>query len=85
MPAERDRSKIQSLNWIKESVHSNMDRCKEKLLNLAGKEVLIKDEIQAIPSYVMSIVNLPRSFCTQLCAMVAKFWWKSEGKTRGIH
>lgn len=48
------------------------------------KEVLIKDMIQAIPSYVMSILSLPKTFAS-ITAYVANFWWKSNGKYRGIH
>ncbi|KAF7824100.1 uncharacterized protein G2W53_022244 [Senna tora] len=42
---------------------------------LAGNKTLIKSVVQAISSYVMSIVKLPKSFCAILSSMVAKFWW----------
>lgn len=41
-----------------------------RLLNPAGKEVLIKVIIQEIPSYVMCIVSFLKTFCKQLCASV---------------
>ena len=51
----------------------NLEGWKEKLLNQAGKEVLIKAVVQAIPSYVMSIVKFPKGFCKRLCSMGQDF------------
>ena len=64
---------------------AKMEGWKEKLLNPAGKEVLIKAVIQAIPTYAMSILKFPKTFCDSICARIAKFWWANSGKDRGIH
>ena len=58
---------------------------KEKLLNPAGKEVLIKVVIQTIPSYTMSILKFLRGFCEKLCKKVARFWWSMNGEDRNTH
>lgn len=47
--------------------------------------MLIKDMVQAIPSYIISILNLPKSFCASLITVVVRFWWTSSRKHRGIH
>lgn len=39
-----------------------MDGWKERLLNQAGKKILIKAIIQAIPTYAMSILRFPKRF-----------------------
>lgn len=85
LPAEWGRNRTSSLAWIKERVVCKLQGWKESLLNQAGKEVLIKAVIQAIPSYAMSMIKFPKTFCHSLCAMVARFWWSSHGKERGIH
>lgn len=46
---------------------------------------MIKAVVQAIPSYIMSILQLPNTFCDSLTAAVAKFGWKSPCKNRCIH
>lgn len=56
-------------------VLGKMEGWKEVLLNQAGKEVLIKFVIQAIPTYAMAIVKFPKSFCRNMNANVARFWW----------
>ena len=85
LPAQWGRSKIAALTWIKESIMAKMEGWKEKLLNPAGKEVLIKAVIQAIPTYAMSILKFPKKFCDSICARIAKFWWANSGKERGVH
>lgn len=80
---EWGRSKTQSLIWIKERMLNKLDVWKEKLLNDARKEVLINAVIQAIPFYVMSIMNLRKTFCRQLCSMVANLWWRSWVRLQG--
>ena len=58
---------------------------KEKLLNQAGKEVLIKAVIQAIPSYAMAVLKFPKGFCEDLCSKVARFWWSKNDTDKGVH
>lgn len=62
-----------------------MEGWKGSLLNQARKEVMIKSIVLAIPSYVMAIFSLPKTFCAKLTASVARFWWAKNGKSRGIH
>lgn len=54
-------------------------------LNPAGKEVLVKAILQAIPTYIMTFLKLPKEFCNKLSAELAKFWWSSSNQGRGIH
>lgn len=85
LPAEWSRSKTSALNWIKEKIEKKIEGWKENLLNQAGKEVLIKSVLQAIPTYVIAIVRFPKNLCQKICASIARFWWRNNGKDRGIH
>nr|XP_025625426.1 uncharacterized protein LOC112717674 [Arachis hypogaea] len=85
LPAIWGRPQNRALTWIEEKITSKMDGWKEKLLNQAGKETLIKTVIQAMPSYAMNIIKLPKSFCRRICSKVARFWWATSGKEWGIH
>ncbi|XP_016177845.1 uncharacterized protein LOC107620148 [Arachis ipaensis] len=49
LPTTWGRSKNKALEWIQEKILDKMQGWKEKLLNQAGKEVLIKAVIQVIP------------------------------------
>lgn len=47
--------------------------CNTKYLSNAGKEILIRVVLQAIPSYTMSIFILPKYIATKLNYMISKF------------
>lgn len=56
-----------------------------RLLSIGGKEVFIKSVLQAIPSYAMMCFLLPKSFCTDLEALLTRFWWQKSIEKWGIH
>lgn len=56
-----------------------------KLLSQAGREVLLKVVIQAIPTYTMGCFKLPVSLCNEIESLIKKFWWGQRGDCRKIH
>ena len=62
-----------------------MQGWEEKLLSQAGREILIKAVVQAIPTYTMSCFKLLVGLCTELESLIRKFWWGQRGNRRKIH
>ncbi|XP_057249417.1 uncharacterized protein LOC130590851 [Beta vulgaris subsp. vulgaris] len=58
---------------------------KEKLLSRAGKEVLIKAVIQALPTYLMGVYKLPVAVIQEIHSAMARFWWGGRGDERKMH
>ncbi|RYR51488.1 hypothetical protein Ahy_A06g026507 isoform A [Arachis hypogaea] len=85
LPAIWGRSLNRALSWIEERILNKLEGWKERLLNQAGKEILIKAVVQAIPSYAMNVIKFPKQFCKRINSRVARFWWATSGKERGIH
>lgn len=50
-----------------------------KFLSQAGKEMLLKSVVQAIPTYCMSIFMLPRAILMAINKLMQNFWWGSKG------
>lgn len=50
-----------------------------------GKGVLVKTIFLVIPTYVMSIVRLPKNFCKSIYAAIVNFWWSFKVNKRVIH
>ena len=73
------------MSLIKDAILGKLEGWKEKLLNPAEKEALIKAVIQAIPSYDMSILKFHKGFCEEICSKMARFWWPRNGREKGIH
>ncbi|XP_075649983.1 uncharacterized protein LOC142620506 [Castanea sativa] len=68
------RNRKVSLNYIKERVWSKLQGWKEKLLSQAGREILLKVVVQAIPTFAMSCFKLPVGLCDEIEALIRKFF-----------
>jgi hypothetical protein len=78
LPAIIDRSKVEAFPGVKGKVWDRINGWKENFLSQVGKEILLKSVIQAIPSYTMSVFQLPKTMCKELNLMMSKFWWGSK-------
>lgn len=85
LPAVVGRRKKASLNYIKDRVWGKLQGWKEKILSQAGKEVLLKAVVQAIPTFAMSCFRLPIELCQDIEKLIRKFWWGQRGDRRKIH
>ena len=50
-----------------------------------GREVLIKEVIQAIPTYAMGCFKLPVGLCHEIETLIKKFFWGQRGNKRKMH
>lgn len=57
----------------------------DKFLTQAGKEILLKVVVQAIPMYSMSIFQLPIGLCKEINGLMQKFWWQHKKNEVKIH
>jgi hypothetical protein len=70
---------------IKDQVGKKLHNWKVKFLSQAGKEILFKVVVQAIPTYSMSVFLLPVSLCKELNRMMQEFWWGRMSNKSKIH
>ena len=86
LPSMIGRDRNATFAYIKDRVWQKINSWSGKCLSKAGHEVMIKFVLQAIPSYVMSIFQLPTTLLDSIENMMNSFWW-GNGKTtqRGIH
>ena len=85
MPSILSRNKSDMFSFILERVLNKMQGWKQKLLSDAGREVLIKSVIQAIPSYAMQCFLLPSGFLNKLLSYVKRFFWGGDAQESHIH
>jgi hypothetical protein len=69
---------------LKGKIWDRLNGWKEKFLSQAGKEVLLKAVIQAIPTYTMSVFQLPKTLCQEINSMMARFWWGHKGNDKRV-
>lgn len=58
---------------------------KTKLLSSAGREVLIKSVLMAIPLYPMSCFKIPESVCRRISSIIFKYWWLNSKEENSTH
>lgn len=74
LPSFMGRGKRESFSYIRERVWHKIQGWKEKLLSQAGREILIKSIVQAMPSFTMGCFKLPKSLCKDIESLIRKFW-----------
>ncbi|KAL5789913.1 hypothetical protein ACOSQ2_004801 [Xanthoceras sorbifolium] len=74
LPTMVGKNKRKTFSDIKERVWRKIRGWKGNLFSMGGKEVLIKAVAQAIPTFTMSIFQLPSVLCNELCSMIMGFW-----------
>ncbi|GAA0158442.1 hypothetical protein LIER_15464 [Lithospermum erythrorhizon] len=77
------RGKIVHIGDARAKVEERIRGWKGKLLSEAGREVMIKSVVGAIPNFVMNRFKLPVGIIDALNSLMAKFFWASSYKERG--
>ncbi|KAL5579343.1 hypothetical protein UlMin_011785 [Ulmus minor] len=85
LPTFAGRCKRDLFNFIKNRVWNKVKGWNSSLFSQAGKEILIKAVIQAIPSYAMSCFKLPKRLIKDIHRLIARFWWGSSASQRKLH
>ncbi|XP_062103477.1 uncharacterized protein LOC133814546 [Humulus lupulus] len=85
IPGLVGRSKRETFKPIKDRIWNKIKGWKRSLFSAAGKEILIKVVVQAMPTYAMNCFRLPLNLINNIHSIAAKFWWGSTEKKRKIH
>lgn len=83
LPSDVGRSKNGCFRYLKDRLWAKVQGWIEQCMAASGKEILIKSVAQAIPTYSMACLLLPRGLCNTIDTMLRKFFWGSKnGKRR---
>jgi hypothetical protein len=69
------RSKKDTFAYVKDRIWKRINGWRSRPLSRAGKEVMIKSVLQAIPAYIMNIYLLPDTLIVEIERMINAFWW----------
>jgi len=84
LPTMVGRSKTRTFASLVSKVRKKLEGWKERFLSQAGREILLKAVVQAIPTYAMSVFQLPKTLCKQLNSLMSNFWWNHNRESKGV-
>lgn len=79
------RNKREVFNFIDQKVKQRIGSWQKKPLSRAGKETLLKSVAQSLPTYTMSVYQLPNSLCDTLQKVMNKYLREGSGNSGGLH
>jgi ribonuclease HI len=85
LPALVGKSRTTAFKTIIDRVWKKLQDWKIKFLSQAGKEILLKAVVQAIPTYCMSVFRLPKALCLEINSQMQKFWWGHQDNKSRVH
>ncbi|XP_059439185.1 uncharacterized protein LOC132171798 [Corylus avellana] len=85
LPAVVGKSRTKEFRTIIDRVAKRLQDWKLKFLSQAGKEILLKAVVQAIPTYSMRVFMLPKALCGNINSLMQKFWWGHKSNDSRIH
>jgi len=74
-----------TFNYVTDRIRGMANGWSENLLSCAGREVLLKANAQAVPTYPMSCFKLPAPICNKMRTYISNFWWGSSIDSHKIH
>jgi hypothetical protein len=66
-------------------VIARISGCKEKMMSLGGKQILIKSIAQAIPVFAMMVFKITKNICKGISDAISQFWWGDEEEQKHMH
>ncbi|XP_073260583.1 uncharacterized protein [Populus alba] len=85
LPLGANPKRISTWKPVLYQIRGRLNSWKGRLLSLAGRTILIKSVISAIPLYYMSIFCIPKTVAHKITAMQAWFLWGRSVGNRKIH
>ncbi|KAL0395138.1 UNVERIFIED_CONTAM: putative mitochondrial protein [Sesamum latifolium] len=84
LPALVGRSKKEVFQQLKDKVWARLQSWRCQNLSPAGKVVLLKSVVQAMPTFLMGCFLIPATICRELESMMADFLWHNK-ISRKVH
>ena len=82
LPEQFGRRKRDIFASILDRIRQKSHSWTAKFLSGAGKQIMLKSVLAAMPCHAMSCFKLPLSLCKQIQSQLTRFWWDSSPEKR---
>ncbi|XP_016206964.1 uncharacterized protein LOC107647403 [Arachis ipaensis] len=84
IPLGANPRRVKTWKPIIDKVEEKLSLWKAKVLNKAGKLVLIKSVLNSLPVYYLSLYKMPKAVAEKLISLQRRFLWSKEEGRNGI-
>ena len=74
LPEKIGRKRKDAFEYIKQRIRNKLDSWYNRFLTPAGREVLLKAVITALPTYTMTCFLLPKGLIKEITTIMRNFW-----------
>jgi len=82
LPEQFGRKKKEMFDYIIDRVRKRTSSWNAKFLSPAGKEIMLKSVVLAMPVYAMSYFKLPQSIVLETESLLMNFWFEKASNQR---
>lgn len=82
LPEHFGRRKKDLFTAIVDKIRQKASSWTSKRLSTAGKMIMLKSVLSAMPTYAMSCFKLPQSLCKRIQSALTRFWWDSSPENK---
>ncbi|CAA7018071.1 unnamed protein product [Microthlaspi erraticum] len=84
LPEHFGRRKKDLFTAIVDRIRQKAASWSSRRLSIAGKLVMLKSVLSAMPTYTMSCFKLPQSLCKRIQSALTRFWWDSSPENKRL-
>ncbi|XP_013639114.1 PREDICTED: uncharacterized protein LOC106344250 [Brassica oleracea var. oleracea] len=84
LPENFGRKKCDIFATIVGKIRQKALSWKSRFLSGAGKQIMLKSVLSAMPCYTMSCFKIPISLCNQIQSILTRFWWDANPGKRKL-
>lgn len=84
LPENFGRKKCDIFATIVDKIRRKALSWKSRFLSGAGKQIMLKSVLSAMPCYTMSCFKIPISLCNQIKSILTRFWWDANPEKKKL-
>lgn len=78
LPITLSRLRLVHIQFILDRIRARLAGWKGKLLNVAGRRVLVRSVLSALPTFALSVLRAPRKFFDEIDKARRRFLWAQD-------
>ncbi|XP_031107504.1 uncharacterized protein LOC116012168 [Ipomoea triloba] len=79
LPMMIGRNKKEIMSFIKQRIVNRIHGWNHRFISRAGREILLKTVLQALPTYAMGVFLMPKGLVKDIEMITNSYWWKGGG------